>query len=463
MDSVNFKLWCRCVGLSVGRSFGSSLGRYWMYLMATLLCCISLHAQAVELNIWVMSTTAQPQQDMREILRPYLALNPNLRVNVTVLNWESAWAKISAAAESGQGPDLLELGSTWVAAISAKDALEPISQSQQNEVGGEAAFFPASWVTTHRHNQGKVYAIPWYAGARVAFYRTDLFKRAGINPSDAFANWSSFKQAMQKINGINFEGKKVAALGYPGKSDSDILHNLAPWIWNAGGDFLSADRKSASIFSPETMQAISFYTSFANEGLVPLSALEKDSVQIESGFFTNQYAVIFSGPWVLKMFNTPKSKGGQMGTVAAKNFGVASYPAGIKGNQTFFSGSDLAMMRSSKNKEEAWNLLKYLVSQKAQVKFSQLSGMLPARLDALYDPSLMQDPHYAEFVKQVSLGRHYPVVPAWAQLETVFRTNIAKIVTTVSGQQGAQSQALIKRNLEHASRQANVILLGERR
>lgn len=64
------------------------------------------------------------------------------------------------------------------------------------------------------------------------------FKKTGIKASDAFANWSSFKQAMQKLNGVNFEGKKVVALGYPGKSDSDILHNLAPWIWNAGGPFV---------------------------------------------------------------------------------------------------------------------------------------------------------------------------------------------------------------------------------
>jgi multiple sugar transport system substrate-binding protein len=414
-----------------------------------------------ELNIWIMSTTAQPQQDMREILRPYLASNPHLRVNVTVLNWENAWSKISAAADSGQGPDLLELGSTWVAAISAKDVLEPISLNQQKEVGGEKAFFPALWVTTHQHNQGKVFAIPWYAGARVAYYRTDLFKKAGVKASDAFANWSSFKQAMQKINGVSFEGKKVAALGYSGKSDSDILHNLAPWIWNAGGDFLSPDRKKASISSPEILQAISYYTSFADEGLVPLSALEKDSVQIESGFFTNQYAVIFSGPWVLKTLNTPKSKGGQMGTATAQNFGVASYPAGIKGNQTFFSGSDLALMKSSKNKDEAWKLLKYLVSRQAQVKFSQLSGMLPARLDAVYDPSLMQDPHYAEFVQQIKLGRHYPVVTAWAELETIFRTHIAKIVAVSKGQKDAHTQAAIKRNLEQASRQANALLDAE--
>ena len=71
------------------------------------------------------------------------------------------------------------------------------------------------------------------------------------------------------------------------------------------------------------MQAIVYYTSFAAEGLVPKSALEKDSGQIESGFFNGQYAVIFTGPWILKQMATPKSKGGQLETVTAANFAIA--------------------------------------------------------------------------------------------------------------------------------------------
>src|SRR5271165_6850781 len=93
-------------------------------LLLTAMLGLSIQsATAVELNVWVMSTTTQQQQDMKDLLRPYLAKNPNLRVNVTVLNWESAWSKITAAAASGQGPDLLELGTTWVAAISSMGAL----------------------------------------------------------------------------------------------------------------------------------------------------------------------------------------------------------------------------------------------------------------------------------------------------------------------------------------------------
>ncbi len=427
-------------------------------LAAALSLCFAANTHATELNIWVMTTTSQQQQDMRELIKPYLAKNPNLRVNVTVLNWESAWNKITAAAASGQGPDLLELGTTWVAAISSMGALEPLSAQQQQEVGGGPAFFPAVWGTTHRYDDSTIYALPWYADARAAFYRSDVFKKAGINPRDAFLNWGSFKQAMQKINGMEIDGKKIAALGYPGKNDWNVVHNLAPWIWNAGGDLLTPDRRKSAINSPETLQAITYYTSFAAEGLMPLSALEKDSVQIENGFFNGQYAVVFSGPWTLKIAATPKAKGGQAESVAAHNFGVAPYPAGLKGNQTFFSGSDLAIMKSSKNKEEAWKLLSYLVSPAAQVTYSKMSGMLPTRLDAANDAQLMADPHYAEFVAQIKNGRHYPSVPAWGPLESVYLKDIGNTFDIVAGVRGKYSPQALKQALDATASEANDVL-----
>ena len=429
-------------------------------LVALALCITTQTAGAAELNVWVMSTTQQQQQDMKELLRPYLAKNPGLRVNVTVLNWESAWSKITAAAASGHGPDILELGTTWVAAISSMGALEPLSEQQQIEAGGSTSYFPAVWGTTHRYDDNKIFAIPWYADARAAYYRKDVFKAAGVNPTDAFTNWGSFKQAMQKINGQTIDGKKIAALAYPGKNDWNVVHNLAPWIWNAGGDLLSADKKHSAINSPEALQALTYYTSFAAEGLVPLSALEKDSAQIESGFFNGQYAVIFTGPWILKQLATPKSMGGQMETMTAKNFSVAPYPAGLKGKQTFFSGSDLAIMKSSKNKDDAWKLLSFLTSRESQIRYSKMSGMLPTRLDAANDPSLMADPHYAEFIAQVKNGRHYPSIPSWGPVESVYLKNIGNMFDIVAGVKGKYSSVAIKKALDATANEANE-LLGE--
>ena len=431
-------------------------------LIAGGLLGFSAASRAAELNLWVMSTTEQQQQDMRELLRPLLAANPGMRVNVTVLNWESAWTKITAAAASGQGPDVLELGTTWVPAISSMGALEPLSAQQQSEVGGEKAFFPVMWGTTHAFDDAKIYAIPWYADARAAYYRSDVFKKAGVEPRDAFANWGSFKQAMQKINGMEINGKKIAALGYPGKNDWNVVHNMAPWIWNAGGDLLSADRKRSAINSTEAVQAMVYYTSFAAEGLVPKSALEKDSGQIESGFFNGQYAVIFTGPWILRQMATPKSKGGQLESVAASNFGIAPYPAGLKGNQTFFSGSDLAIMKSSKNKAEAWKLVAHLTGREPQVQFSKMSGMLPTRLDAANDASLLANPHYAQFIAQVKNGRHYPSIPGWGPLESVYLKNIGNMFDIVGGLKGKYSPLAVKQAMDTTAQEADQVLSASR-
>jgi multiple sugar transport system substrate-binding protein len=424
-------------------------------LIATFLCAA---VPAAELNVWVMSTTEQQQQDMRTLLRPFLAEHPDLRVNVTVLNWESAWAKITAAAASGQGPDVIELGSTWVPAISSMNALEPVSAAQQAELGGAKAFFPVMWDTTHRHDDAQVYAVPWYAEARAAFYRADVFKQAGIDPHDAFANWGSFKQAMQKLNGIDVGGRKVAALGYPGKNDWNVVHNLAPWIWNAGGDLLTPDRKHSGINSTEAVQAVTYYTSFAAEGLVPASALEKDSAQIEAGFCNGQYAVIFTGPWLLRQMATPKAKGGYLESIGARNFGIAPYPAGLKGHQTFFSGSDLAVMKSSKNKAEAWKLVAFLTSRAPEVAFSRMSGMLPTRIDAANDPTLTADPHYAAFLAQVKIGRHYPAIPAWGPLESVYLKDLGSMFDIVSGVRGKYSPQAIRQALDATAQEANQVL-----
>ena len=138
----------------------------------------SAPTRAQELNLWVMSTTEQQQQDMRELLRPFLAGNPGVRVNVTVLNWESAWAKITAAAASGKGPDVIELGTTWVPAVSSMGALAPISERQQNEVGRAARREPAA-----EHRLARVVGVQREAVPRqqpAALHQGHLVGAAGI-------------------------------------------------------------------------------------------------------------------------------------------------------------------------------------------------------------------------------------------------------------------------------------------
>ncbi|HWI51506.1 MAG TPA: extracellular solute-binding protein, partial [Symbiobacteriaceae bacterium] len=139
----------------------------------------------VTLNMWIMPNSSQSEPDMLETLKPFLEKNKHITVKVTVLDWGAAWPKITAAATSGEGPDILQLGTTWVPAIAAMDSLEPLT-NKVSEVGGKDAFWPASWNTTGIAGKPDVYALPWFVDARAAFYRTDAFQKAGVDPKEAF-------------------------------------------------------------------------------------------------------------------------------------------------------------------------------------------------------------------------------------------------------------------------------------
>ena len=422
-------------------------------LAGLLLAVVASRAPAVELSMWVMPVTNNAQRDVPALIAPWLAQHPGVTVRVTVLDWESGWNKITAAAASRRGPDVLELGTTWMPAIAAMGGLERLSTAQLAEVGNGAPYYAQLWKTTQVFGRPGVYGLPWYADVRAAYYRTDVFRQAGVDPKQAFADWDSFHAALRKINGTVVAGQRVAALAYAGKNDWNVVHNLAPWIWNAGGDVLSADAKRSALDTPQALRAIDFYSSLAVEGLVPANALEKDSDILEGAWVAGDYGVIFSGPWLMRrLFEAPAG-------VVRANFDVAPYPAGPNGHATFFGGSNLAIFKGSRHKAEAWALVKYLGSKAPQVQLSLVSSMMPARIDAANDPAwTSRHPVYAKLTAIAADGRAYPPIPAWGPLETVYTKHLGQLAELSSGVGDKYSEPAMRALIASTMVEANKVL-----
>ncbi|WP_379161025.1 sugar ABC transporter substrate-binding protein [Paenibacillus sp. sgz5001063] len=409
----------------------------------------------VTLNAWVMPNSPKPDADFLKTLDPYLKEHPNVKVKVTVLDWGSAWTKITTAATSGEGPDLLQLGSTWVPAIASMGGIDKVTDKVA-DVGGAEAFLPAIWQTTSIAGDSEVYGVPWFVDARAIYYRTDVFKQAGVNPDTAFKDWDSFKSALKAVNGQTVDGKKIAALGLPGKNDWNVVHNIFPWIWAAGGDVLSQDNKGVVFNEEKGLKGVMFYTGLAQEGLVEKSSLEKNSSQIEGDFGDGKSAVIISGPWLAKNFATPKANGGMDDKKAAKNFAVAPLPAGPEGQATFVGGSELTVFSGSKNKEATWDVIKYLTSDEAEKAYANVSGQLPARVSLLNAPDL--DVHMKAFSEATKYGRTYPSIPQWGPTETALQKHFANVWDIVAGVKSTYSEESIKKELDSAAAEVKAII-----
>ena len=416
--------------------------------------------EPITLKVWIMPNGPDPLGAMQEEAKEFQKLHPNVTVEVEVLDWGAAWPKITTAATSGEGPDISQLGTTWTASIAAMGALRPFTKDEIAAMGGPDNFVEASWKTCNPVGSGFTVAMPWFVDTRAVFYRTDLYKTAGVDPDEAFQTWETFDAALAKLKEAKEKGLIDAyPIGFPGKNDWNVLHNFAPWVWEAGGDLLNPGNTAAVFNSPEAIEGVKFYASLYTKGYTPPDVLELNSAQVEGLFINGEIATIISGPWMVKGARTPNDKGGWADSEAAKNLGAHEIPAGPAGRYTFVGGSNLTVWNSSKHPEMAVEFVKFLVSKDSQIRYSSNIGMLPAVKAALADPTFSEDPLYSVFVSAVEHGKSYPAIPAWGAIENVMVKALGALWDDVAGVNGPfDPDTMIPARLNQAKQEVDALL-----
>jgi multiple sugar transport system substrate-binding protein len=406
----------------------------------------------------------EPVKDLEEILAGFEKENPGIRVKVTSVDWGAAWTKITTAATSRDVPDIVQLGSTWVGAISGMGALADL-KDKAAEIGGSSGFVPVAWQSSGLRGSGQVTSIPWFVDARAVFYRTDVFKKLGLTEKD-LNTWDSFVKTLQKIKTANLtiDGVKIVPLGMAGKNDWNVIHNLAPWIWAAGGDFIAPDLKTSVVNSPAALKGVMFYISLVEKGFVPLEYLELNSAQVSSNFNQGACAVEFDGPYEVKTLTTPPQQGGSFGSVASKNFGVAPYPVGPARRSTFVGGSNLAIFNASKHQDAAWKVIKYLMRKEPQLAYAKATGFLPSRVEVFNDTYFSADPKRRVFKEALKYGNTYPCIASWGVLEPILtrRFGIMWDYVTRPDKEGEVDEQKIAEQLKMARDEMQVVISQER-
>src|SRR5262245_28712439 len=147
-------------------------------------------AKATTLKIWVMNNGAHPVEDMERIVQPF-EQQTGIGVDVQLVGWDVQFQRITNAALSGEAPDITQAGTTQVAYFAALNGFENLA-SRVGTIGGKAAYPGGVWTTTQVVGRPGVWSVPWFSEARTIYYRTDVYKKAGVDPAKAFKTWDSF-------------------------------------------------------------------------------------------------------------------------------------------------------------------------------------------------------------------------------------------------------------------------------
>ena len=280
-----------------------------------------------------------------------------------------------------------------------------------------------------------------------------MLEKAGVDPATAFKDLASFKATLQAIKD---KVPDIEPFGAPGKKAYDLVHNVMPFVWDAGGAELSADAKQSTINSPESQQGVEFMGDLITAGLFDKSQLERDGTQVENQFKGGRLAVWIGGPWVLGSIDRPEDD--TWSEEARENVGVAPMPTGPGGKAyTFVGGSDLMVFKSTKHPNEAWALLKFLSEDQTQKDYAGLLGMFPARLEPQQQVGDSSENHKA-FFEAIQSGRTYAPIPQWGQIENAYKTRFGNILDSAAGVGKDYSEATVKSQLDAAAKEADGLL-----
>jgi multiple sugar transport system substrate-binding protein len=365
-----------------------------------------------------------------------------VRVRLRLLAWDTAWSDLVKVGLYSDGPDVSEIGSTWLGDLVAMNALRPFEARDLALLGEAAAFLPTTWLGTRLIGDPQHWAIPWLTGARLLYYRRDLLARAGVDEAGAFASPEALEQTLARLAD---SGAAVPWTVPTGPTHTTLL-NVASWVWGAGGDFISPDGKRTYFSQPEAQAGLRAYFGlgrFLAPEVRHLTGLQPDDQFLQSP----ETAVTLSGPWLLGAAQAAAHADlrGQLGV---------ALPPG----PSFVGGSHLVVWKHSRQAEAAVRLVAFLSQREPQLAYSQAVGLIPTRLEALSAPPFATHPLWQLAIRGLRTGRSFLVTRSWGLMEDRLTTALAGLWGDVLKDPDADLQALIGRRLEPLAKRLDLVL-----
>ncbi|MBN1920579.1 MAG: extracellular solute-binding protein [Anaerolineae bacterium] len=392
-----------------------------------------------ELVFWVLSSDAS--NAVLETLLTEFRARTGIRVQLECIQWEAAWDEMVKIAIYRKGPDVSEIGSTWMGDLVGMHGIRPFTGLDLRALGSPQDFIPSLWKSAGLSGSGDIWGIPWMVDARLLFYRRDLLARADIDEAEAFVSFAALEETLSRLQQAGPELPWVI----PTRRSWITLHNLAVWVWGYGGDFVSSDGKGLLFNTPEARAGFRDY--FGLGRFMPPQAHHLAIIEADDCFSHGQAAVTLSGAW---LWDNP-----HLTPELRANIGVTP-PPGVP----YVGGSHLVIWEHSRNVRDALKLIRFLTEARAMQRYAPEAGKLPARLSALSAASVPFHASLNSLVRGLVDSRSFHSVPLWGMIEDRLATTLRDIWSDVLESPETDSVAIIDRHLQALTRSLELAIRG---
>ncbi len=362
----------------------------------------------IRFAFWVPEQEAALKQSIAEFNKVY----PNIKVECELTQWNQYWTKLQTELAGGTAPDVFMNQTFYFLTLQDSNAAEPLNE-----------YIEKDNVDMSQHNQkvidiytkdDNLYVMPQDWDSECVIYNKDLFDKYGIdypteldwNPIDG----GSFTETAQKLtvdkNGRNaldpdFDASNIDTYGFLTNNSNNCFY------WNFmymnGGDIDKYD-------DPKNIETMNWAQELITKYKVSPEVSQVSSMGVDSMFATGSVGMYTMGNWVLKTLEE----------TCDFNWGVAMMPTGPDGRATCVNGVGQSIYSGSKNKEAAWELVKWFGSDESQKIMGETGTVLPSREayhQSFIDFYMEKGIDISAFKDSMSEAETFiaPIVPNWNQ------------------------------------------------
>jgi N,N'-diacetylchitobiose transport system substrate-binding protein len=361
-------------------------------------------AKATTLTVWLQVDAQSGWENVvNSATRAFNAKHPDINVKVQYQTWGDHLTKFDATIAGGDTPDVIELGNSETTKYMANGALRQLNASAypNNKTWLKGLKASCSY-------NGKLFCVPYYAGARAVIYRKDLYKQAGIRgtPKSLAQFYSNGKRLMKKFG----KDPNFSAFYFAGKN----WYASMAYVYDYGGQIAvkKGGKWVGTLSSPRSVQGLNV----AKKIVTSLSRASKtnDEAHPWQGLvFAKGHVASFIGNGWEWPFALNKDTGNpDLAPVMA----AYPMPSHVKGRlmPEFLGGSDLAIPAGSKNTSLAADWIKEFTGTESQIGIARVGNIANTTKLARVNAS---NPQLAPFAQAAASSWFVPTAPNWVNVE----------------------------------------------
>lgn len=344
------------------------------------------------------------------LIPQFEAANPGIRVESVRIDYGEFRARLVAASAAGSGPDVARIDLIWSPELAAAGLLEPLSGYPGfDALLGEVYPGPLS---TNFYG-GEYYGLPLTTNTQVYIYNAQVFQEMGVTVPETT---TEFEEVTRRLTRRDAQG--VTRYGYD--MGGPWNWHLLPWIWSNGGALTDPAITTARGYldGQATVDIIERIAAWANEGILAPNMLGQ-GFDGWGSFVNGVAAARQDGPWFANWIegNHPNVDVG---------YALIPHEVGVD-SISVVGGENIALLRTSGDKEAAWTFTRFMLSADTQAQFAQV-GQIPVVMSAASADVFARSNYYPVYLEQLLTAQARTPHPGYQRLEEIVQSAFAKAI-----------------------------------